>query len=510
MTLVIAAAMVAFSGVARARWVAHGAVASLAVLYGSVTILTGALAYIGWLGFVLILGYLLLGHRAGTRWLFATIATAGVAVALLGGAPPGHLSSGDALVRGMRVVSLLPVLAALAWFYELQRSRHITALERSNAAAREASPAKSRMLAHVSHEVRTPLNGLMGLTDLLMSSPLPDDVHRTLGTIQRSGRLLLHIVSDLLDAARTEAGRLELAPRPCDLGELVEETLALHRARAAHKGLALELRTDGARQPVSVDPARFQQIVGNLVANAISYTERGRVTVRLSIAPARAIVTAPVSGLCAVHLAVEDTGVGLSREARQRLFQPFSRPAGGGQGGTGLGLVITRHLVERFGGTLGIDSEPGRGSVFAVAFAAPAATSAEPLASRKVLRPLRGRVLVVDDNEINLKVAEALLRRLGLEVDCVGSGGEALAQLAVSAPDIVFMDLQMPELDGFETTRRRRAGGGRAPIVAVTASELPETEQLCRSAGMNAVIVKPLELERLVTLLGPMLDAARA
>nr|WP_275298163.1 ATP-binding protein [Halomonas campisalis] len=362
--------------------------------------------------------------------------------------------------------------------------------------AESASQSKSEFLATVSHEIRTPLNGVIGMSDLLMDQPLDQRSRDYARTLHASAGRLLELINDILDFSKIESGRLELERRPIRLAALIEDACQLFRPRADAKGLALEVRLS-PELPARVmgDPARLRQVLLNLLANAIKFTECGEVRIE-----------AGVSRAGRLSLAVEDTGPGIPADQQERLFEPFRQgdaSTARRYGGTGLGLAICRRLTDAMGGEIGVDSAPGEGSRFWVELPLEPvdAESEHEAALPAAPPPVPGAsVLVVEDNPVNQQVASAMLERLGCRVQLVESGGRALAAVADQAFDAIFMDVQMPDMDGLETVRRLREGGGwraSVPVVAMTAGGPGAEQARCLAAGMSDYLTKPLSREAL-------------
>ena len=380
------------------------------------------------------------------------------------------------------------------------------ALEAARDTALAAAEMKSQFVANVSHEIRTPMNGIMGMTQLLLSSPLTARQKEYAQTIAQSAEALLGVINDLLDFSKIEAGKLTLENIDFDLPGLLRDVIELHRPRADAKGLALVLETDtGLPGWVKGDPLRVRQILLNLTDNAIKFTQRGEVRVRAE---------AQADGR--VRISVKDTGIGMSETARGRIFKAFAQADGTVSrkyGGTGLGLSICRQLAELMGGELGVDSAPGQGSTFHLTLPLPAIPA--PPAGAVEDAPLVTRfpgvtVLVAEDNPVNQKLIRFMLDNLGVTVKTAEDGRIAYDKLAHESVDLVLMDCQMPEWDGLTATRairerEARTGGRRLPVVALTANAMMGYAEICRAAGMDDYLTKPIREEELVAALNRQL-----
>ncbi len=402
-----------------------------------------------------------------------------------------HLPHIPAMVLGGLLLSLL--LGALV--YALLRDRYRLRVARD--AAERANRAKSTFLATMSHEIRTPLNGILGMARLLEHSALDAQQQECVDAITSSGRVLNNLLGDVLDLSRIEAGKLELETADFDLHSLVDSLFVLLAPQAAAKQLQFVTEVaDDVPHRLHGDLNRLQQILLNLLNNAIKFTATGRVTLLVRC-------LALEGELVRMEFAVADTGIGIAPEMQQRLFRAFEQADSSITrrfGGTGLGLAICKHLAEAMGGSIALESRPDAGSTFRVVLplhlgADEAAPVVPPASSARL------HVLLAEDQEINRKVAAGLLQQQGCRVSFAANGREALEALHGDDFDVVLMDVQMPEMDGIEAAQRIRQLPDRhkaqIPIVALTAHVMQEDVERFLAAGMNAIVEKPLDMDKL-------------
>ncbi|GAB5431341.1 MAG: hypothetical protein EpisKO_07110 [Epibacterium sp.] len=398
----------------------------------------------------------------------------------------------------------------LGWCISLvditERERAAEALREALSLAEAANRAKTQFLANVSHEIRTPLNGVLGMASVLGETKLDEEQQELLQVIEDSGQVLLTTIGDVLDLSKVEAGKMTLETKPFTLRNALEGARALFSARAKEKGIGLHLEVhDDLPRVILGDDHRFRQVVHNLVSNAIKFTETGAVT----------ISAAPTENGSILLVRVSDTGPGIPAEARDMIFQPFQQVEGGDArkfGGTGLGLSISRQLCHLMGGSLQLADDGTQGATFEIRLPLLPANEAQELLSQ----PASGAVpvphgpaldvLVVDDNRTNRLILEKFLSSTPYRVKSVSSGQEAIGLVHSFSFDVILMDIQMPRMDGVETTQKIRSieqAKGREPsfIVAVTGNAMPEQLSHYLSVGMDDVLAKPVSKTLLLSLI---------
>ncbi len=396
----------------------------------------------------------------------------------------------------------------------------VTVLESQKVELAEASRAKSEFLANMSHEIRTPMNAILGFTEVLRRGMYDSTEQRSeyLDTIHASGKHLLHLINDILDLSKVESGRMELELIPCCPHEIMLDVANVLRVKAEEKGLTLTTSTPGGLpEVITSDAGRLRQIFTNLIGNAIKFTDRGGV---------KLVARFLSGGESAIAIDVIDSGVGIPEKSLQKIFDPFTQADASVTrkfGGTGLGLTISKRFVEALGGSVSVTSTVGVGTTFTVTVPTGELDPAtrvidisevqerkrhrEGPAKRVQYKFPSARILLVDDGEANRQLIQLILKREGFNVDIATNGLEAIEQATAHAYDVIFMDMQMPVMDGYTATSRLREAGHFEPIIALTANAMKGDEEKCRAAGCSDFLSKPVDLDELLGMLANLLSA---
>ncbi len=481
---------------------AHTFVASFVLVLGVTNIIMGGILFgLQTATAVLpLIAVLLLGSRAAIPWTLLCLLqlTVGVALRKLGIVP--FEVGQTAVTSSAAPLIILVVVHGVAAWQERLKTNALTRLGRARDEADRANAAKSEFLSHMSHELRTPMNGVLGALEIVCDTPLDADQLKYIEICRDSARHMLTLLNEILDETKLTSGAVVLEQTPIELESILCAICDGVRSMAQAKGLSLVTTCDlSAGDTIVGDPLRLRQVVINLLNNALKFTAEGEITV---LAKSRAAG----EGRLAIEIAVTDTGIGIRPEALPILFEAFTQAEVSTTrryGGTGLGLRITKQIVDLMGGEVAVESEVGKGSTFTLRFEAPVGQIEviKPPKRSRQLGDLGLNVLVAEDNDVNQMIVQRMLLALGCESTCVSNGREAVDKVRSHDYDCVLMDCQMPVMDGYEAARCLRDFGEDLPVIALTAHVLPSERDKCLAAGMNDMMSKPVSLDVLAETL---------
>jgi len=413
---------------------------------------------------------------------------------------PHNYTTQDLIHRTVSAISIVFLAWVISAIYEVVRRAAQRRAEEAQRSTEELSRARIRFLANMSHEIRTPMNGVLATAEILLDSPLNSEQKRYAETIRQSGSDLLVIINDILDFSKIAAGKMPLDSKPTDIRTMLNDLKQIFEPLAQKNGITLVIHID-AQIPSYFrgDPIRLRQVLMNLLGNAIKFTSTGTVTLTSRYEASK---TADHT----ISFEVTDTGIGIAADDFEKIFKPYSQvdtSAKRRYGGSGLGLAISKALVESMGGSMWFESQLGQGSTFSFQIPCHATAPESPTPMPSLRQSFNYRVLVAEDNEVNLQVLTTLLQKLGMKPEVARNGQEVLDELERHSYDVIFMDCQMPLLDGFEATQRLRQKfpNTKIKVIALTASTMPEDRQRCMQVGMDDFLPKPITRESLSRVL---------